>query len=191
MIDANFLTLEEARDFLQRAGFKRSFVWVKTMVQVKKIASELRYGRRVVSIAELQRVLKKKPKLAVVISSVVFCFLLSGVCQAEPVAGFASYYTVASCQREGTSGVFTATGERYNEKAMTCAHPVAKFGTMLRVENPVTGAEIVCRVNDRGPNMNLYRAGRLVDLTPAGFKKLFGTLRRGTGRVIVEEIKHV
>ena len=35
----------------------------------------------------------------------------------EAAEGYATYYTVASCQREGTSGVWTANGERYQENA--------------------------------------------------------------------------
>jgi rare lipoprotein A len=188
MIDKDFLTLEESREYLERAGFSRSFVWVKTMVGKKKIASELRYGRRVIHTKELDRVIKKKPKLEVTIKAIAAVLMLAGLYgSAEPARaheiGLASYYTVES------SSPRTASGSRLNESAFTCAHPSKPFGTVLRVTDLAGLDAIDCVVNDRGPARKYRRRGRVIDLTPAGFTKLFGTLRPGLGRVKITEVK--
>lgn len=60
----------------------------------------------------------------------------------------------------------TASGERLDTNALTCAHRRYPFGTMLRVST--ARRSIVCRCNDRGP----FVRGRIVDLTPAGARAL-------------------
>jgi rare lipoprotein A len=89
--------------------------------------------------------------------------------------GLASYY--------GTEfhGRRTASGARYDERALTCAHPTAPFGTRLRVTDLETGRSVVVTVNDRGP----YAKGRVVDLSLAAARKL-GMVERGLVRVRVE-----
>src|SRR3990167_10848930 len=39
------------------------------------------------------------------------------------ISGLLTYYTRTSCQAEGTSGVWTASGSRYDESALTLALP--------------------------------------------------------------------
>lgn len=94
----------------------------------------------------------------------------------------ASYYTTKSCKLEGNSGVYTASGEMFNERAQTCAHPKFKFGTVLKVKNPKNGAWYYCRVNDRGP---AKWTGHGIDLTPRGFELLGIPLRKGVARLEV------
>lgn len=101
----------------------------------------------------------------------------------------ASFYTKASAMREGTSGVFTANGERFNEAAQTCAHPSKPFGTLLKVTNLKTGTWFECRVNDRGPAMFLVKRGRKLDMTPKGFDLLGLDRRVGVARVKVQEVR--
>ena len=80
-----------------------------------------------------------------------------------------------------TEGRHTASGERYDRWAPTCAHRRHAFGTMLRVTRLDTGATTTCRVNDRGP----FIRGRCVDMSAAGGRSL-GLNRSGVARVIVE-----
>ena len=75
----------------------------------------------------------------------------------------------------------TASGERYDVRALTCAHPTAPFGTRLRVTDLETGRTVVVRVTDRGP----YGPGRIIDLSLAAARQL-GIVRRGLARVRVE-----
>lgn len=92
-------------------------------------------------------------------------------------SGLASYYTVKSCQREGTSGVWTASGERYDEGAFTCALPWKPDGAEYMVYSHQTGRSVVVRHNDRGPGRGPQAKGVVIDLTPAAWKALgFSTL---------------
>ena len=99
--------------------------------------------------------------------------------------GTASYYTKASCQREGTSGVWTASSEKFDEEAMTCAMWGVRFGTIIKVTNILTKQSIYVRVNDRGPSKRLVAKGRIIDLSKGAFQKL-AELRLGVIDVEIE-----
>src|SRR6266705_5679035 len=58
-----------------------------------------------------------------------------------------------------SEGSQTASGERFNNRALTCAHRTLPFGTKVKVE--YRGKRVDCRVNDRGP----YIAGRILDIS--------------------------
>ena len=77
----------------------------------------------------------------------------------------------------------TASGERYDMRELTCAHPSAPFGARLRVTDLETGKSVVVTVTDRGP----FRRGRIVDLSLAAARRL-GMLERGVARVRVEAL---
>ena len=97
---------------------------------------------------------------------------------APPEEGMASTYARRFHGRK------TASGERYDMYAMTCAHRTAPFGTRLRVEDLESGRSVVVRVNDRGP----FVRGRIVDLSFAAARAL-GMLERGLARVRVERVE--
>lgn len=97
-------------------------------------------------------------------------------------SGLATYYTAASCRQEGNSGVYTASGERYDESAFTVALPRRTFGNNYRITNPSTGKTIIVRHNDFGPGRRPRRRGVIADLTPAAYDALGcprGVTRRG------------
>jgi rare lipoprotein A len=90
------------------------------------------------------------------------------------VAALVTLVPVASAGESGIASLYpysyqgrrTASGERFDPHAMTCAHKRHPFGAMLRVS---TGERsITCRVTDRGP----FVRGRIIDLTPAGGRAL-------------------
>lgn len=111
--------------------------------------------------------------------------LLWAICASSVRAedGTASYYTVKSCQREGTSGIWTASGERYNEEALTCALPWRPDGREYMVYSHETGKSVVVRHNDFGPGKGPRRRGVVIDLTPAAWRALgFKTLGQRGGR---------
>jgi rare lipoprotein A len=62
----------------------------------------------------------------------------------------------------------TASGERYNQHAMTAAHKKLPFGTYVRVTNLKNGRSCVVRINDRGP----FVRGRVIDLSAAAAKQI-------------------
>lgn len=114
---------------------------------------------------------------------IVFIFI-SAIANGKEV-GKASYYTYESCVREGTSGVYTANGEHYDENGFTCAKWDVPFGTMLRVTNVENGKSVSVRVNDRGPSRRLVKQGRIIDLT----KNVFAILTDNhfeKGLIVVE-----
>lgn len=101
--------------------------------------------------------------------------------------GTASYYTRASCLREGTSGI-CANGEVLNDNDLTAASWFYRFGTILLVTNLSNGKQVKVRVNDRGPAKRLVRQGRVLDLSRAAFLAL-DKLSKGIINVKVERVK--
>src|SRR5579863_1182526 len=66
------------------------------------------------------------------------------------------------------NGRRTASGERYDMRAMTAAHQTLPFGTLVRVTNLDNGKQTVVRINDRGP----FAHGRVIDVSYAAAKEL-------------------
>jgi rare lipoprotein A len=77
------------------------------------------------------------------------------------------------------SGSKTASGQRFNENAMTCAHRSLPFGTKLRVTHG--GRSVIVTVNDRGP----FVRGRVLDLS-TGAARAIGL--SGLGSVTAEVV---
>ena len=72
----------------------------------------------------------------------------------------------------------TASGEIFNQNALTAAHRSLPFGTRLRVTNHQTGRSIVVKVNDRGP----FKADRILDLSRAAAQAIG---LQGVGLVVI------
>jgi rare lipoprotein A len=87
---------------------------------------------------------------------------------------------VASWYGPGFHGRTTASGERFDQDALTAAHPSLPFDTRVRVINLVNQREVVLRINDRGPS----HGGRIIDVSRAAARRL-GLIGSGTGRVRV------
>ena len=87
-------------------------------------------------------------------------------------SGMASYYG-------NESGSRTASGQRMNANAMTCAHRSLPFGTRLRVTHG--DRSVVVTVNDRGP----FVRGRVLDLS-TGAARAIGLTSAGVGRVTAD-----
>ncbi|HHX35849.1 MAG TPA: septal ring lytic transglycosylase RlpA family protein [Gammaproteobacteria bacterium] len=65
-------------------------------------------------------------------------------------------------------GKKTASGERFNQNALTAAHRTLAFGTRVKVTNTINNKSVKVRINDRGP----YSKGRVIDLSRAAAKKI-------------------
>ncbi len=87
-------------------------------------------------------------------------------------SGMASYYG-------NESGSKTASGQRFNQNALTAAHRSLPFGTKLRVTHG--GRSVVVTINDRGP----FVRGRVLDLSTAA-ARVVGLTGAGVGRVTAE-----
>lgn len=79
------------------------------------------------------------------------------------------------------NGRKTASGEKYDQNAMTAAHRTLPFGTRVRVTNARNSRSVEVRINDRGPT----QPNRIVDLSQAAATKL-GMLRAGNVPVRLE-----
>ena len=66
------------------------------------------------------------------------------------------------------NGKPTASGEKFNQSAMTAAHKTYPFGTVVRVTNLRNGRSVEVRINDRGP----FVKGRIIDLSRGAAKKI-------------------
>ena len=117
----------------------------------------------------------------------IFIMLILLICRtADAQILTASYYSCASCAREGTSGIM-ANGKELNDENLTCASWVYRFGTVLMVTNLDNGRTIKVTVTDRGPAKRLYRMGRVIDLSKRAMRELDG-LERGIIPVRIERI---
>lgn len=92
-------------------------------------------------------------------------------------AGTASWYG------PGFHGKRTASGEVFNQNALTTASNSHKMGTKLLVTNPKNGKSVVVRVNDTG---GFSKYGRTLDLSKAAFYKIASP---GQGVVKVKIVK--
>jgi rare lipoprotein A len=99
---------------------------------------------------------------------------MGGTSGGHSFSGMASYYG-------NESGSRTASGARFNQNAMTCAHRSLPFGTKLRVSH--RGQSVVVTVNDRGP----FIRGRVLDLS-TGAARAIGLTGAGVGKVTAEVV---
>lgn len=100
-----------------------------------------------------------------------------------PTAALAEQCGGASWYGPGFHGKTAASGETFNQNAMTAAHKTLPFGTVVRVTNQKTGKSVTVKINDRGP----YHGGRIIDLSKAAADKL-GIIAAGTGKVCIATV---
>lgn len=91
----------------------------------------------------------------------------------DPIgSGTASYYG------NELAGNRTASGERFDPRALTAAHRTLPFGSKVRVTYAKTGESVIVTINDRGP----FHGNRVIDLSKAAAEQI-GLARAGSGRV--------
>jgi rare lipoprotein A len=88
-------------------------------------------------------------------------------------SGTASYYGSAF------NGRLSADGGRFDQMALTAAHPWLPFGTKVRVTLAGTDRTVVVTITDR-----LYSKRRIVDLSLAAARRI-GIVHQGLGKVIL------
>lgn len=89
-------------------------------------------------------------------------YRLTGEAALELERGRASWYGPRFHGRR------TASGETYNQYALTAAHKTLPFGTIVRVRSLTLGREVDVRINDRGP----FAPGRVIDVSDAAAEAL-------------------
>jgi len=74
--------------------------------------------------------------------------------------GMASYYDL--------DGHRTASGKVFRSNSFMAAHKTLPFGSVVEVRRCDQRASVTVTIHDRGPHVS----GRVIDLSPAAFKKL-------------------
>lgn len=75
--------------------------------------------------------------------------------------GRASYFA------DDRGGVYTSSGERYNQNALVAAHPYIAFNSYVKVTNLDNGNTVIVRINDRSEGTN-----RIIDLSKEAANRL-------------------
>lgn len=124
----------------------------------------------------------------------VICFAIVstwGSCgQMKPIvvtSGTASWYGENNDHTDPWPHTITASGERFNENALTAASWNFPYGTRVIVRNINNGKKVIVRINDRGPGRIARSKGRIIDLSKAAFAKI-ADLKMGVIPVIVEKL---
>lgn len=114
---------------------------------------------------------------------VVACCMQASVALAEPddsgdaKVGTASWYGAEFENRR------TASGERFDPRALTGAHRSLPLGSRVRVTNLQNGRSVLVTINDRGP----FHRRREIDLS-FGAARAIGMVQRGLARVLIEPL---
>ena len=115
----------------------------------------------------------KKAVSVVAVTAALLAFSTAAYAQ----CGGASWYG------PGFNGKRAASGEIFNENAMTAAHRSLPFGTKVAVVDQRTGKEVQVTINDRGP----FHGSRIIDLSKAAASEL-GFRNRGTTSVCISQL---
>jgi rare lipoprotein A len=93
-------------------------------------------------------------------------------------AGVASYYGAKYHGRP------TASGEIFDMRQLTAAHPSYAFGTRVKVTHSGNNRSVIVRINDRGP----FIKGRIIDLSQAAAEEL-QMVKSGLAQVKLEIVE--
>lgn len=133
----------------------------------------------------------KDIRLFVAFMSFVICFLLFIFCWitdgfSEELIGNASWYSKCD-PTDPFIHKITASGEKFNENAFTCALRWRSFGRYYKITNLANGKSVIVKHTDFGPSLkyNGKRIDRVVDLSKAAFRKI-ADLKTGIIKVKVE-----
>ncbi|MDQ5910431.1 MAG: rare lipoprotein [Pseudomonadota bacterium] len=74
----------------------------------------------------------------------------------------------ASWYGPGFHGKRTASGQRFDQHALTAAHPRLPLGSRAKITNLRNGKVVEVTINDRGP----HGGGRIIDLSRAAAQRL-------------------
>jgi rare lipoprotein A len=96
---------------------------------------------------------------------------------AHKETGVASYYAVKFHRRK------TASGELFNNHALTAAHKTLPLGSKVLVRNLTNGKSVTVRITDRGP----FVKGRIIDLTQLAFSRI-ASLDKGVAKVEISVV---
>ncbi len=99
----------------------------------------------------------------------------------------ASWYSTDSLKKEGTwsySNGIMANGQRFNDKALTCACRLYPLGTKLKITNLKNGQSVIVTVTDR---IGKRFANSRIDLSQGAFSRI-ANLKEGLIIIRVEMV---
>jgi rare lipoprotein A len=105
--------------------------------------------------------------------------MITNYSEPDGAAGIARYY------KKRYNGRRTTSGEIYNSKKLTAAHPALPMGTLVEVENLSNNKSVIVKINDRCRDHEEV----FIDLSRQAARQL-GMIKQGTAKVritIVEE----
>lgn len=120
---------------------------------------------------------RRLPLLACIALVLTGCASTRLTTQGYEAEGNASYYG------DRHHGNKTASGERFDQHALTAAHRSLPFGSQVLVTNLNNGKTVVVRINDRGP----YARGRIIDLSRKAAEQI-DMIRAGVVPVRVQQL---
>lgn len=97
---------------------------------------------------------------------------------------------VASFYGPGYHGRTTASGEVFDQEALTAAHRTLPFGTRVRVTALDNGRIVTVRINDRGPFVRRADGSfsREIDLSVGAARVIGLDIQRGLARVRLDRV---
>lgn len=117
---------------------------------------------------------------------IVFALLsliLSGCSSAPSVSKGAIEKGKASYYSDKYHGRTTASGEVFNQQALSAAHQTLGFGSRVKVTNIANNKSVIVIINDRGP----FIRGRIIDLSKKAFSQI-ASVKQGVIDVTVEQL---
>ncbi|MDG9929833.1 MULTISPECIES: septal ring lytic transglycosylase RlpA family protein [unclassified Pseudomonas] len=126
---------------------------------------------------------ERAPRIASGLRTLALLGLLGTVAGCSTLGGGAGETGKASYYGARHHGQKTASGERFDQHALTAAHRSLPFGTRVRVTNLNNDRSVVVRINDRGP----HTRGRIIDVSRRAAEQL-DMLRSGTAPVRVQSL---
>ncbi|MCP4587207.1 septal ring lytic transglycosylase RlpA family protein [Pseudoalteromonas sp.] len=113
----------------------------------------------------------------------LFSLIITGFSSAPSVSkgviekGKASYYA------DKYHGRTTASGEVFNQQALSATHQTLGFGSRVKVTNISNNKSVIVTINDRGP----FIRGRIIDLSKKAFSQI-ASVKQGVIDVTVERL---
>ncbi|GGE85436.1 septal ring lytic transglycosylase RlpA family protein [Pseudoalteromonas gelatinilytica] len=117
---------------------------------------------------------------------IVFALLsliLSGCSSVPSVSKRAIEKGKASYYADKYHGRTTASGEVFNQRALSAAHQTLGFGSRVKVTNIANSKSVIVTINDRGP----FIRGRIIDLSKKAFSQI-ASVKQGVIDVTVERL---
>ena len=114
---------------------------------------------------------------------VLLSLILSGCSSAPSVSKGAIEKGKASYYADKYHGRTTASGEVFNQQALSAAHQTLGFGSRVKVTNIANNKSVIVTINDRGP----FIRGRIIDLSKKAFSQI-ASVKQGVIDVTVEQL---